>query len=87
MAETPGASYSVAQKTRERMALEHRQTMTVEEYFLLERNDSDTRYEYVDGYIYAMADVPLTTIRLNQMSREFSGGYFAVGNVASTAQI
>jgi len=37
------------------MALEHRQTMTVEEYFLLERNDPDTRYEYVDGYVYAMA--------------------------------
>ena len=37
------------------MALEHRQTMTVEEYFLLERNDPDARYEYVDGHIYAMA--------------------------------
>lgn len=37
------------------MALQHRQTMTVEEYFLLERNDPDTYYEYVDGYIYAMA--------------------------------
>jgi len=37
------------------MAQEHRQTMTVEEYFLLEQNDPDTRYEYVDGYIYAMA--------------------------------
>jgi Uma2 family endonuclease len=37
------------------MALEHRQTMTVEEYFLLEQNDPDMSYEYVDGYIYAMA--------------------------------
>lgn len=37
------------------MALEHRRTMTVEEYFLLEKNDPDTCYEYVDGYIYAMA--------------------------------
>jgi len=37
------------------MALEHRQTMTVEEYFLLETNDPDARYEYVDGHIYAMA--------------------------------
>jgi Uma2 family endonuclease len=37
------------------MALEHRQTMTVEEYFLLERNDPDARYEYVDGHIYEMA--------------------------------
>ena len=37
------------------MALEHRRTMTVEEYFLLERNEPDICYEYVDGYIYAMA--------------------------------
>jgi len=37
------------------MALQHRQTMTVEEYFLLERNDPDARFEYSDGYIYAMA--------------------------------
>ncbi len=37
------------------MALEHRQTMTVEEYFQLEENDPDTRYEYVDGHVYAMA--------------------------------
>ncbi|HCF86607.1 MAG TPA: hypothetical protein DEV72_15570 [Ktedonobacter sp.] len=37
------------------MALEHRQTMTVEEYFLLERSNPDTCYEYVDGSIYALA--------------------------------
>lgn len=37
------------------MALEHRQTMTVEEYFHLEENDPDTRYEYIDGHVYAMA--------------------------------
>jgi Uma2 family endonuclease len=37
------------------MAIEHPQTMTVEEYFLLEENDPDTRYEYVDGQVYAMA--------------------------------
>jgi len=37
------------------MAPQHRQTMTVEEYFLLERNDPDARYEYFDGHIYAMA--------------------------------
>jgi len=36
------------------MALENRQTMTVEEYFQLERNDPDSRYEYIDGHIYAM---------------------------------
>ena len=37
------------------MALQHRQTMSVEEYFLLEKNHPDTCYEYIDGYIYAMA--------------------------------
>ena len=37
------------------MAIEHQQTMTVEEYFQLEENDRDTRYEYVDGHVYAMA--------------------------------
>ena len=29
--------------------------MSVEEYFQLEENDPDTRYEYIDGYVYAMA--------------------------------
>ena len=29
--------------------------MTVEEYFQLEENDPDTRYEYIDGHVYAMA--------------------------------
>ncbi|HCI79953.1 MAG TPA: hypothetical protein DHW02_09690 [Ktedonobacter sp.] len=29
--------------------------MTVEEYFQLEESDPDTRYEYVDGHVYAMA--------------------------------
>lgn len=37
------------------MAVEHRQTMTVEEYFRLEENDPNTRYEYIDGHVYAMA--------------------------------
>ena len=37
------------------MALEHQHRMTVEEYFQLEENDPDTRYEYVDGHVYAMA--------------------------------
>src|SRR5258708_19329589 len=54
MTAMPGVSRST-EKTRELMALEHRQTMTVEQYFLLERTDPDARYEYVDGYIYAMA--------------------------------
>jgi Uma2 family endonuclease len=37
------------------MAIEHPQTMTVEEYFQLEENDPNTRYEYIDGQVYAMA--------------------------------
>ena len=37
------------------MAIEHQQIMTVEEYFQLEENDPDTRYEYIDGHVYAMA--------------------------------
>lgn len=38
------------------MALERPQTMTVEEYFQFEENDPNgTRYEYEDGYVYAMA--------------------------------
>jgi Uma2 family endonuclease len=37
------------------VALEHRQTMTVEEYFQLEENDPETCYEYIDGRVYAMA--------------------------------
>lgn len=37
------------------MAIRHQQTMTVEEYFQLEENDPNTRYEYIDGHVYAMA--------------------------------
>src|SRR2546421_4635012 len=37
------------------MAIRRRGTMTVEEYFQLEENDPDTRYEYIDGHVYAMA--------------------------------
>jgi Uma2 family endonuclease len=36
------------------MAIEPLQTMTVEEYFQLEENAPDTRYEYIDGHVYAM---------------------------------
>lgn len=39
------------------MAIKHQRTITVEEYFQLEENDLDTRYEYIDGYVYAMAGV------------------------------
>lgn len=37
------------------MAVEHEHTMTVEEYFRLEENDTTIRYEYIDGHVYAMA--------------------------------
>ena len=37
------------------MALERTQTMSVEEYFELEENHPDTRYEYLDGYVYMMS--------------------------------
>ncbi len=37
------------------MALEYRQTMSVEEYFVLEERHPETRYDYIDGYVYMMA--------------------------------
>ena len=37
------------------MALEHPQTMTVEEYFQLEETATENHYEYVDGCVYMMA--------------------------------
>ena len=49
------------------MAIERPRTMTVEEYFQLEENDPDTRYEYIDGHVYAMAGEPANhdTIKSN----------------------
>ena len=37
------------------MTIEHPQNITVEEYFQLEEKDPDTRYEYIDRQVYAMA--------------------------------
>lgn len=37
------------------MALEHTSIMSVEQYFQLEENSPDTRYEYIDGYVYMMS--------------------------------
>src|SRR5574337_447880 len=37
------------------MALEHIPTMSVEQYFELEENNPDIRYEYQDGYVYMMS--------------------------------
>ena len=37
------------------MALERTPTMSVEEYFALEENNPDARYEYLDGYVYMMS--------------------------------
>src|SRR5438105_5319255 len=36
-------------------ALPNRSTMSVEEYFELDRNSQEVRYEYIDGHIYMMA--------------------------------
>ncbi len=37
------------------MTLEDTPTMSVEQYFELEENNPDTRYEYFDGYVYMMS--------------------------------
>jgi Uma2 family endonuclease len=37
------------------MTSEGTPTMSVEEYFELEENHPDTRYEYLDGYVYMMS--------------------------------
>lgn len=37
------------------MALEHTPIMSVEEYFRLEENNPDARYEYLDGYVYLIS--------------------------------
>jgi Uma2 family endonuclease len=37
------------------MALEYQHWMSIEEYFQLEENDPEHRYEYIDGYVYIMA--------------------------------
>lgn len=37
------------------MALEYPRTMTVEEYFQLEKDDAENGYEYIDGYVHMMA--------------------------------
>ena len=37
------------------MASERTPTMSVEEYFELEENNPDARYEYLDGYVYMMS--------------------------------
>ena len=37
------------------MTLERTPTMSVEQYFELEENSPDTRYEYLDGYVYMMS--------------------------------
>ncbi len=49
------------------MAIEHPQHMTVEDYFQLEENDPDTRYEYIDGQVYAVVGGTANhdTIKLN----------------------
>ena len=41
--------------------------MTVEEWRALERGSHQTRHEYIDGWVYAMAGEALTTRRLALM--------------------
>src|SRR5437016_6486804 len=54
--QAPRATRHKRKKRHERaMAIEHQRTMTVEEYFQLEAKDPETRYEYIDGHVYAMA--------------------------------
>jgi Uma2 family endonuclease len=67
------------------MAIEHPQTMTVEEYFLLEENDPDTRYEYVDGQVYAMAGELPITIPSNQICNGFFGVFSVAVHAVSIA--
>ncbi len=59
MPDLPEAFRATYHKRKERyeraMAIEHQRTMSVEEYFQLEANDPETRYEYIDGHVYAMA--------------------------------
>lgn len=48
-------------------ALPNRPTMSVEEYLALDRNSTETRYEYIDGHVTMMAGGTLdhATISLN----------------------
>jgi len=51
-------------------ALPNRLTMSVEEYLALDRNSTETRYEYIDGHVTMMAGGTLdhATISLNMAS-------------------
>ena len=62
--------------------MKQRQILSVEEYFQLEENDPDTRYEYIDGYVYAMAGGTANPTLSNQISKGFSG-IFCVGATAA----
>ena len=50
-----GSVLSDVQRKGNTMTLEHTATMTVEQYFELEENNPDTRYKYIDGYVYMMS--------------------------------
>src|SRR5205823_13064719 len=52
---TPGGMSDIPSRGEQRIALEHPQIMTVEEYFHLEEADTENRYEYIDGHVYMMA--------------------------------
>ena len=69
------------------MALEHPQTMTVEEYFHLEETDTENRYEYIDGQVYMMAGAPSTTARSAATFIAFCGTSFAENHAVFTIRI
>lgn len=46
------------------MALPHLSKMSVEEYLQLLRNNPDARYEYIDGWVYALAGGTLDHARI-----------------------
>ena len=46
------------------MALPHLSKMSIEEYFQLLRDNPDARYEYIDGWVYALAGGTLDHARI-----------------------
>ncbi len=38
--------------------------MSVEDYLTLDRSSVEVRYEYVDGYVYMLAQQPLSRLQL-----------------------
>jgi Uma2 family endonuclease len=64
------------------MAIENQRTMTVEEYFQLEANDPETRYEYIDAMRMPWQAEPPIMTPSNQISKESFGIFYAGAIVA-----